>query len=49
VAKIKHPFARVCRAVLKEKYPGKEAAIPGGSSLAAGGIPEDVMDESLNR
>jgi hypothetical protein len=49
VTKIEHPFANVCRAVLKEKYPDKEAAIPNGSSLAANDIPEDVMDEALKR
>jgi hypothetical protein len=49
MTKIEHPFAKVCRAVLKEKYPDKEAAIPDGSPLAANGIPEDVIDEALKR
>jgi hypothetical protein len=49
MTKIEHPFANVCRAVLKEKYPDKEAAIPDGSSLATNDIPEDVMDEALKR
>jgi hypothetical protein len=49
MAKFEHPFAKVCRAVLKEKYPDKEAAIPDGSSLAAADIPEDVIDEALKR
>jgi hypothetical protein len=49
MTKIEHPFAKVCRAVLKEKYPDKEAAIPDGSPLAAGDIPEDVIDEALKR
>jgi hypothetical protein len=49
MTRIEHPFVKVCRAVLKEKYPDKEAAIPEGSSLAAAGIPEDIMDEALKR
>ncbi|MDR2144381.1 MAG: hypothetical protein LBP29_08435 [Treponema sp.] len=49
MTKIEHPFANVCRAVFREKYPDKEAAIPDGSSLAAGDIPEDVLDEALKR
>jgi hypothetical protein len=49
MTKFEHPFAKVCRAVLKEKYPDKEAAIPDGSSLAAANIPEDVIDEALKR
>jgi hypothetical protein len=49
MTKIEHPFAKVCRAVFKEKYPDKEAAIPDGSPLAASGIPEDVIDEALKR
>jgi hypothetical protein len=49
MTKIEHPFAKVCRAVLKEKYPDKEAAIPDGSPLAVNGIPEDVIDEALKR
>jgi hypothetical protein len=49
MTKIEHPFAKVCRAILKEKYPDKEAAIPDGSPLAASGIPEDVIDEALKR
>ncbi|GHV75629.1 hypothetical protein AGMMS49942_04500 [Spirochaetia bacterium] len=49
MTKIEHPFAKICRAVLKEKYPDKEAAIPDGSPLSAGGIPEDVITEALKR
>jgi hypothetical protein len=49
MTRIEHPFAKICRAVLKEKYPDKESAISGDSSLAASGIPEDVIDESLKR
>jgi hypothetical protein len=49
MTKIQHPFAKVCRAVLKEKYPDKEAAIPDGSSLDANSIPEDVIEEALKR
>jgi hypothetical protein len=49
MTRIEHPFAKLCRAILKEKYPDKEAAIPAGSSLAAAGIPEDIMDEALKR
>jgi hypothetical protein len=49
MAKFEHPFAKVCRAVLKEKYPDKEAAIPDGSPLVAADIPEDVIDEALKR
>jgi hypothetical protein len=49
MTKIEHPFAKVCRAVLKEKYPDKELAIPDDSSLVASGIPEDVIDEALKR
>jgi hypothetical protein len=49
MTKIGHPFAKVCRAVFKEKYPDKEAAIPDDSPLAANGIPEDVIDEALKR
>jgi hypothetical protein len=47
--KIEHPFAKVCRAVFKEKYPDKESAIPEDSSLAVNDIPEDVMTEALKR
>jgi hypothetical protein len=49
MVKFEHPFAKVCRAVLKEKRPDKEAAIPDGSPLAAADIPEDVIDEALKR
>jgi hypothetical protein len=49
MSRFEHPFARVYRAVLKEKYPDKEAAIPDGFPLAANGIPEDVIDEALKR
>jgi hypothetical protein len=47
MTKIEHPFARVCRTVLKEKYPDKEAAIADGSPLAANDIPQDVISEAL--
>jgi hypothetical protein len=49
MTKFEHPFAKVCRAVLKEKYPDKEAAIPDGSPLAAANIPEDVIAEAIMR
>jgi hypothetical protein len=49
MTKFEHPFANVCRAVLKEKYPNKEATMPDGSPLAATDIPEDVIDEALKR
>jgi hypothetical protein len=49
MSNIEHPFAKVYRAVLKEKYLDKEAAIPDSSSLAVNDMPEDVMDESLKR
>jgi hypothetical protein len=49
VTKFEHPFAKTCRAVLKEKYPDKEAAIPDDSPLTATDIPEDVIDEALKR
>jgi hypothetical protein len=49
VTRIEHPFAKVYRAVLKEKYPDKDPAIPESSPLAVSGIPEDVMKESLKR
>ena len=49
MTKIEHPFAKTCRAVLKEKYPDKEAAIPDGSPLSASSIPEDVLSEALKR
>jgi hypothetical protein len=49
MTRIEHPFAKVYRAVLKEKYPVLESAIPEGSSLVANGILEDVVDEALKR
>jgi hypothetical protein len=49
MTRIEHPFADVCRAVLKEKYPDREPAILDGSPLAAGNIPEDVITEALRR
>jgi hypothetical protein len=49
MTKIQHPFARVCQAVLKEKYPDKESVVPDGSLLAVGDIPEDVIAEALKR
>jgi hypothetical protein len=49
MTKIQHPFAKVCRTVLKEKYPDKEASIPDGSPLDANSIPEDVIEEALKR
>jgi hypothetical protein len=49
MTKIEHPFAKTCRAVLKEKYPDKEAAIPDDSPLAVSDIPEDVISEALKR
>jgi hypothetical protein len=49
MTKIQHPFTKVCRAVLKEKYPDKEAAIPAGSPLEANSLPEDVIEEALKR
>jgi hypothetical protein len=42
-----HPFAKVCRAVLKEKYPDKAA--PDDSPLTVSGIPEDVLSEASKR
>jgi hypothetical protein len=49
MSRIEHPFTKVCRAVLKEKYPDKEAAIPDNASLADSDIPEDVISEALKR
>jgi hypothetical protein len=49
VTKIEHPFAKVCRAVFKEKYPDQESAIPDDSSLPVNDIPEDVITEALKR
>jgi hypothetical protein len=49
MSRIEHPFTKVCRAVLKEKYPEKEAAIPHNASLADSNIPEDVISEALKR
>jgi hypothetical protein len=46
MTRIEHPFTKVCRVVLKEKHPNKESAIPDGSLLAAGSIPEDVITEA---
>jgi hypothetical protein len=44
-----HPFVKTCGVMFKEKYPDKESAIPEGSPLVDGGIPEDVMTEALRR
>jgi hypothetical protein len=49
MTKFEHPFAKVYRVVLKEKYPDKEAAIPEGASLAADGVLKDVAAEALQR
>jgi hypothetical protein len=49
MTRIEHPFVKTCRAVFKEKYPDKESAIPEGSPLVDGGIPEDVLTEALRR
>ncbi|MDR1180193.1 MAG: hypothetical protein LBK44_06780 [Spirochaetales bacterium] len=49
MTKIEHPFAKVCLAVLKEKHPDKESAIPDDSPMAVKDIPEDVMVEALKR
>jgi hypothetical protein len=49
VTKFDHPFAKVCRNVLKERYPEKEAAIPADSLLSDNEIPQDVVDEALKR
>jgi hypothetical protein len=34
MTKIEYPFTKVCRAVLNEKHPDKESAIPDGSPMA---------------
>jgi hypothetical protein len=47
MTRIEHPFAKVCRAVLKEKYPDK--AIPDDSPLTVENIPEDVLSEAMKR
>jgi hypothetical protein len=47
MTRIEHPFAKVCRAVLKEKYPDK--AIPDDSPLTVNDIPEDVLSEASKR
>jgi hypothetical protein len=47
MTKIEHPFAKVCRAVLKEKYPDKE--VPDDSPLTIGDIPKDVISEAFKR
>jgi hypothetical protein len=47
MTKIEHPFAKVCRAVLKEKYPDR--AIPDNSPLTVENIPEDVITEASKR
>jgi hypothetical protein len=49
MTKFEHPFAKVYRAILKEKYPDKEAAIPDDSLLVTNDMPEDVVDEALKR
>ena len=47
MTKIEHPFTKVYRTVLKEKYPDK--AVPDDSPLSVSDIPEDVISEALNR
>jgi hypothetical protein len=47
MTRIEHPFAKVCRAVLKEKYPDK--AVPDDSPLTVNDIPEDVISEASKR
>jgi hypothetical protein len=47
MTKIEHPFAKVYRAVLKEKYPDK--AIPDNSPLIVENIPKDVISEASKR
>jgi hypothetical protein len=49
MSRIEHPFAKVCRAVLKEKYPAKEAAIPDIVPLTASDMPEDALAEAFAR
>jgi hypothetical protein len=49
MTKFEHPFAKICRAVLKEKFPDRAAAIPDGFPLAVADILEDVIDEALKR
>jgi hypothetical protein len=46
---IEHPFTKAYRAVLKEKYLDKEAAIPDNASLTTDTIREDVISEALKR
>jgi hypothetical protein len=47
MTRIEHPFAKVCRAVLKEKYPDK--AIPDDSPLTVENIPKGVLSEASKR
>jgi hypothetical protein len=49
VTRFVHPFAEPYRAVLKEKYPDIEAAIPAGTLPDLNDMPEDVLTESLDR
>jgi hypothetical protein len=47
--KMEHPFANLCRDVLKEKYPYETAAIPNNPLPVVNDMPEDVIDEALKR
>jgi hypothetical protein len=49
MTKFEHPFAKVYRAVLKEKYPDKASAISDDSPIDPGNMPEDVVVEALKR
>jgi hypothetical protein len=49
MTKIEHPFAKVYRAVLKEKYPDKASAISDDSPIDPASMPEDVVVEALKR
>jgi hypothetical protein len=49
MTRIEHPFAKVCRAVLKERYPDKASVISDDFLPNPDDMPEDAVNEVLRR